>query len=103
MSRSDYEHLHDTRVADRGITHTSGRPADVPVATFYGNVADSHVRADVDLARPAIEHRAGGFTIRNRTVVGDYDRGYQNYVPGAVTADRTRGGAHGLQQRHERG
>ena len=28
-------------------------------------------------------------TIRNRTLVGNYDRFYQNFVPGAVTADRT--------------
>ena len=28
-------------------------------------------------------------TLRNRTLFGDYDRGYQNFVPGAVTADKT--------------
>jgi catecholate siderophore receptor len=86
----DYEHFHDTRVADRGITSYRGRPADLPVSTFFGNVADSHVRADVDVATASIEHHAGGFTTRNRTVAGNYDRGYQNYVPGAATDDRTR-------------
>ena len=86
----DYEHFHDTRVADRGITSYRGRPADLPVSTFFGDVADSHVRADVDVAAASIEHHAGGFTIRNRTVAGNYDRGYQNYVPGAATDDRTR-------------
>ena len=60
------------------------------MSTFFGNVADSHVRADVDVATASIEHHAGGFTIRNRTVAGNYDRGYQNYVPGAATDDRTR-------------
>ena len=85
----DYEHFHDRRVADRGITSYRGRPADVPISTFFGNAADSHVRADVDLAGATIEHHVAGFTIRNRSVVGNYDRGYQNYVPGAATADRT--------------
>jgi catecholate siderophore receptor len=60
------------------------------VSTFYGNAADSHVRADVDLASAAIEHRAGGFLIRNRTILGHYDRWYQNYVPGAVADDKSR-------------
>ena len=85
----DYEHFHDRRVADRGITSYHGRPADVPISTFFGNAPDSHVRADVDLAGATIEHHVAGFTIRNRSVVGNYDRGYQNYVPGAATADRT--------------
>jgi len=85
-----YEHFRDERVADRGISSFQGRPAEVDIATFYGNPADSHVRAVVDLASVAIEHRIGGLTIRNRTLFGDYDRFYQNYVPGAVTADRSR-------------
>lgn len=84
-----YEHLRDTRVADRGITSYQGRPADVPVETYYGNPVDSHVRAVVDLVTATIEHRAGNLEICNRTMFGDYDRGYQNFVPGTVTADKT--------------
>jgi catecholate siderophore receptor len=84
-----YEHLHDTRVADRGITSFQGRPADVDVRTYYGNPADSHVRADVDLATATLEQKAGSVTLRNRTMFGAYDRGYQNYVPGAVTPDKS--------------
>jgi catecholate siderophore receptor len=84
-----YEHLHDTRVADRGITSFQGRPADVDISTFYGNPADSHVRAGVDLGSALIEHRTGRLTLRNRTSYGDYDRFYQNYVPGAANAAGT--------------
>lgn len=84
-----YEHLHDARVADRGISSYQGRPADVALATYYGNPQDSRVRADVNLASALIEHRMDGWTFRNRTLFGDYDRGYQNYVPGAVTADKS--------------
>ena len=84
-----YEYLHDTRVADRGISSYQGKPVDVAIATYYGNPNDSHVRASVNLASALVEHRVGQLTIRNRTLVGNYDRGYQNDVPGAVTADRS--------------
>lgn len=84
-----YEHFRDTRVADRGITSFQGRPADVDIDTFYGNPDDSHVRALVNLGSVNVEHRFGALTLRNRTHFGDYDRGYQNYVPGAVTADKS--------------
>ncbi len=82
-----YEYLKDTRVADRGITSFQGRPADVDPSTFYGNPADSHVNADVNLGTVSLEHRTGSVTIRTRTLIGGYDRSYQNFVPGAVTAD----------------
>jgi catecholate siderophore receptor len=85
-----YEHLHDTRVADRGIPSFQGLPVDIDVATFFGNPDDSHVRASVDLGSALIEHRTGALTIRNRTFFGDYDRFYQNFVPGVVSADRSR-------------
>ncbi len=83
-----FERFHDGRTADRGITSWNGRPADVPVSTYYGNPDDSPVRADVSLATLTVEHDFGGATLRNRTLFGDYDRAYQNYVPGAATADR---------------
>src|SRR5262249_46721044 len=82
-----YEYLKDTRTADRGITSYRGRPADVDRETFYGNPDLSDVRANVNVASGSIEHRAGRFVIRNHTLVGNYDRFYQNFVPGAATAD----------------
>ncbi len=85
-----YEHLHDARVADRGLTSWRGRPARVPIDTYYGNPDDSRVRATAGLASARFEHRVGTFVLRNRTLSGDYDRFYQNYVPGAATADRSR-------------
>jgi catecholate siderophore receptor len=84
-----YEYFHDGRTADRGIPSFQGRPADISVSTFFGNPEDSHVRADVNLLSGTVERRMGRFQLRNRTQFGDYDRFYQNYVPGAVTADRT--------------
>jgi catecholate siderophore receptor len=84
-----YEHLHDTRTADRGITSFRNAPADVDPDLFYGNPDDSHVRARVNLGTAAVEHRLGNATLRNRTVVAGYDRFYQNYVPGAASTDGT--------------
>ena len=45
MLTIEYEHFHDQRVADRGISSFGGRPVDVPRSTYFGNPADSHVRA----------------------------------------------------------
>lgn len=83
-----YEYFHDGRVADRGIPSFHGLPVDVPIETFFGDPDNSHVKADVNLASAVVEHQAGRFNIRNRTLFGDYDRFYQNYVPGAVTANK---------------
>jgi catecholate siderophore receptor len=85
-----YEYFHDGRTADRGIPSFLGRPADIPIFTFFGNPDDSQVRADVNLLSGTVDHHIGRFNIRNRTGFGDYDKFYLNYVPGAVTADRTR-------------
>jgi catecholate siderophore receptor len=84
-----YEYFHDGRTADRGITSFQGRPADVPIETFYGNPDESHVKAAVNLGSVSLDHQAGRVNIRNRTQFGDYDRFYQNFVPGVVSADKS--------------
>jgi len=84
-----YERFVDTRVADRGISSFQGRPLDIDISTFFGNPDDSHVKAHVNLGTATVEHLASKWTIRNRTQFGDYDRFYQNYVPGVVSADKT--------------
>lgn len=84
-----YENFRDNRTADRGIPSFQGRPVDVDVDTYYGNPDDSHVRALVNIGTATVEHTFDNFKLRNRTLYGDYDRGYQNYVPGAVNAAAT--------------
>ena len=84
-----YEHLHDGRVADRGIPSVAGRPADVDVSTYFGDPSQSRVRSRVDIAAATIEHQFDGLLLRNHTLVGTYDRFYQNFVPGAVNAAGT--------------
>jgi catecholate siderophore receptor len=84
-----FENFHDYRTADRGITSFKGRPAELPISTYFGDPNQSRVRAAVNIGWTAIEHRMGRLTVRNRTQIADYDRGYQNFVPGAVSADKT--------------
>jgi catecholate siderophore receptor len=84
-----YEYLKDTRTADRGITSFQGRPANVDPDTFYGNPDLSDVQANVNMASGLVEHRVGRVTFRNRTVAANYDRFYQNFVPGAASTSRS--------------
>lgn len=88
--RVGYEHFRDDRVADRGIPSYQGRPADIDISTFFGDPDQSKVRARVDLLNGTVEHHWDKLTIRNRTLFGHYDRFYQNFVPGAVSADQSR-------------
>ena len=84
-----YENLHDRRVADRGIPSFQGRPLDTPVSTYFGNPDQSRVLALANIGSVLIERQLGEWSFHNRTLVGDYDRGYQNFVPGVVSADKT--------------
>jgi catecholate siderophore receptor len=84
-----YEFDRDRRVADRGVTSFRGRPADVPVSTYYGDPDASHVRSNVQILSGTFERQFGRLSVHNRTTFGDYDRGYQNFVPGAVNASKT--------------
>src|SRR5687768_3760959 len=88
--RVGYEHFQDKRVADRGVPSFRGRPLDIDISTFFGNPNESPSRARVDLLSGSFEHQIGRLNIRNRTLLGDYDKFYQNFVPGAVNADATR-------------
>ncbi len=84
-----YEHFYDGRTADRGLPSYLGKPADLPISTFFGDPTKSYARARVNLLSGVIEHQAGRLNIRSRTQFGDYDRAYQNFVPGAVNASKS--------------
>jgi catecholate siderophore receptor len=81
-----YEYFRDTRGSDRGIPSYQGLPADVGISTYFGNPAYNDVWAYVNQASANVEHCEGPLTFHNRTMFGDYDRGYQNFVPGGVNA-----------------
>lgn len=84
-----YEHFHDGRVADRGIPSFQGKPANIDISTYFGNPNDTSVRARVNRLYGTVQRQFGRVTVTNRTMFGDYDRAYQNYVPGAVNASQT--------------
>ena len=82
--RGGYEYFIDERNVDRGIPSFSGRPAEVVRTTFFGNPDSSYSTASVHTATAVLEHRAGIFTIRNRSRFTDYDKFYQNSYPGGA-------------------
>lgn len=84
------EHFEDERTADRGISSYLGRPVDVDPSTFFGDPARSTSEVEVDTFTAVFEHGfANGANLRNRTLVGNYEKFYQNIFPGAVDAAQT--------------
>ena len=85
-----FEHVWDHRTADRGISSFASRPLGVDISTYFGNPSDTYVRARADIFSTAFEQRLGdAWTLRDRFHAAQYDRGYQNFVPGVVSADAT--------------
>ena len=77
-----FEHLYDRRTTDRGIPSEDGEPLRGFDRTFFGDPELSFARANVDVATAAIQHDLGeGLTLRHRTLLGDYDKFYQNVFP----------------------
>jgi catecholate siderophore receptor len=85
---ASYEYLNDARVADRGIPSFNGAPVNVDPSTFYGNPDESHVAAAVNVGHLTFEHHVGALSLRNHVSIANYDRWYQNFVPGAVSPDQ---------------
>jgi len=88
--RFGYEHFHDERVADRGVSSYQGRPLATDASTFFGDPAQSEARVSVNSAFAQLEHKfAPGFSVRNHTRFSTYGKFYQNVFPGAVNAAGT--------------
>jgi len=80
-----FEHLRDERTVDRGLPSLDGRPLRGFDRTFFGDPQLSFSKANVNIAAAAVQHElAEGLTIRNRTLLGDYDKFYQNVYPGSA-------------------
>ncbi|HEX2834638.1 MAG TPA: TonB-dependent siderophore receptor [Thermoanaerobaculia bacterium] len=85
--RAGYEHFHDDRTADRGISSYAGRPVETDRTTFFGDPDVSNSRANVNVLTSSLEHRfRPNVTLRSRLSYGSYDKFYQNVFPGAVDA-----------------
>ena len=87
---ANYEFFHDERTTDRGIPSYRGRPLDVDESTFFGNPQTNNAEATVHAGSSLFEHRIGtNLTVRNSTRIANYDKFYENIVPGAVNASAT--------------
>lgn len=74
-----YEYYSDDRTVDRGVPSQNGRPSSGPIETFFGNPDVSFADFKSHVATATIEHKTDfGLNIRNHTLVGDYDKLYQN-------------------------
>jgi catecholate siderophore receptor len=87
--RAGYEFFQDERVNDRGVPSFQGRPLATDPSTFFGNPDVNRARIHINALSSIVEHKAGSITLRNSTRYADYDKYYQNLVPGAVNAART--------------
>jgi len=82
-----YEHFYDRRTADRGVPADGDGPILGFRRTFFGDPDDSFSKANVDVATLAIEHNfSDSLTLRNHTLLGDYDKVYQNIYPTGFSA-----------------
>jgi len=88
--RAGYEYFHDERTTDRGIPSFQGRPLDVDRSTFFGSTDLNRAQITVNRISSTLEHTLrDGITLRNQLAFADYDKFYQNLVPGGVNAART--------------
>lgn len=84
---ASYEFFRDERTVDRGVPSFQGRPLDVDSATFFGNPDANNSGATVNALGAVVEHQvAGRLVVRNSLRYADYDKFYENVVPGAVDA-----------------
>ena len=84
------EHLHDRRTTDRGVPSQGGRPLEGFDRTFFGDPRLSFAKANVNIGNFAVQHDFGeGLTLRNRTLIGDYDKFYQNVYPNSALSNGT--------------
>ncbi|MFZ6774369.1 TonB-dependent receptor [Undibacterium sp. SXout7W] len=82
-----YEHFKDERTADRGVPSFQGRPLNTDPSAFFGDANLNTAWAKVDAFTAQYDHDFGNnLNLRNRTRYAEYDKFYQNIVPGAVNA-----------------
>ena len=93
--RLSYEYFHDERTADRGNpsqTPVGGATRFNPAApfvpngdysAFFGSPSLNQAAVTVQTGMAIIDHDFGnGLTVRNGTIVADYEKFYQNVYPG---------------------
>ena len=98
-----YEHFHDRRTADRGVPADGDEPIRGFTRTFFGDPDLSFAKADVDLGTLTVSHDLGnGLTLRNRTMLGDYRKFYQNVYGSGFNPAADRVTLSGYNNRNDR-
>lgn len=88
--KAGYELFHDARTTDRGVPSFDGRPLDVAPSTFFGHADVNESRVTVNAFSAALEHKLSDHVMfRNRARFADYDKSYENLLPGSVNASLT--------------
>jgi catecholate siderophore receptor len=74
-------HQEEEGVFDYGVPMWQGRPADVPIKTFYGFTDNRLMDTDVNVATVALTHRFNqDFSVKNTVRYGDYERKYLTHL-----------------------
>ena len=85
-----YEYFHDRRTTDRGIPSIAGKPLEGFDRTFFGDPDKSYSKAGVNIVSIGLEHQfAEGLILRNKTLLADYDKFYQNLYPASAVLPAT--------------
>jgi catecholate siderophore receptor len=78
-------HQEEDGVFDYGVPMYKGKPADVPINTYYGFPDNQMQDTDVNVGTVALSHRFNDeFSVRNTVRYGEYDRKYLSHLFGAV-------------------
>lgn len=79
-------HQEEQGVFDYGVPMFRGKPADVPINTYYGFTDNRLMDTDTNVATVALSHRFNAdFSVKNTVRVGDYERNYLTHLFGSVT------------------
>ncbi|MCQ8183578.1 TonB-dependent siderophore receptor [Methylomonas sp. SURF-1] len=74
-------HQQEDGVFDYGVPMYKGRPADVPINTFYGYYDNRMMDTDVNVTTVALTHRFNqDFSVKNTVRYGDYERKYLTHL-----------------------
>lgn len=78
-------HQQEDSVFDYGLPMFRGRPANMPIGTFYGFKDDRLQTFDTTVATAIFSHAfSSDFSVRNTFRYGNYDRRYRTHLFGAV-------------------
>lgn len=79
-------HQEEQGVFDYGVPMFRGKPADVPINTYYGFTDNRLMDTDTNVATVALSHRFNDeFSVKNTVRAGTYERNYLTHLFGSVT------------------